>query len=63
MGGFAFLTPTLFYWGLAAATIPIVIHLLFRRRFRRVEWAPMKYLKLTIQNRSPGGPSICRDNG
>jgi hypothetical protein len=29
--------------------IPIIIHLLNRRRFRRVEWAPMRYLKLTIQ--------------
>ena len=29
--------------------IPLIIHLLNRRRFRRVEWAPMHYLKLTIQ--------------
>lgn len=36
-------------WGMALAAIPIVIHLLFRRRFRRVEWAPMHYLKLSIQ--------------
>lgn len=36
-------------WGLALGSIPIIIHLLFRRRYRRIEWAPMKYLKLTIQ--------------
>lgn len=40
-------TPLL--WGMALASIPIIIHLLFRRRFRRVEWAPMHYLKLSIQ--------------
>jgi hypothetical protein len=36
-------------WGLGLASIPLIIHLLFRRSFRRVEWAPMRYLKLTIQ--------------
>ena len=36
-------------WGLALAAIPIIIHLLFRRRFRRIDWAPMHYLKLSIQ--------------
>ncbi|MEZ6145625.1 MAG: BatA domain-containing protein [Planctomycetaceae bacterium] len=28
---------------------PIIIHLLNRRRFLRVNWAPMKYLKLTLK--------------
>ncbi len=36
-------------WGLALASIPLIIHLLFRRKFRRVDWAPMHYLKLSIQ--------------
>lgn len=36
-------------WGLALASIPIIIHLLYRRKYRRVEWAPMHYLKLSIQ--------------
>ena len=36
-------------WALGLASIPLIIHLLFRRKFRRVEWAPMRYLKLTIQ--------------
>jgi Aerotolerance regulator N-terminal len=43
-----FLAPLLI-WGTLFGAIPIIIHLLNRRRFRRVEWAPMHYLKLTIQ--------------
>jgi hypothetical protein len=39
----------LLIWGTLLGAIPIIIHLLNRRRFRRVEWAPMHYLKLTIQ--------------
>src|SRR6185437_3107384 len=45
---FTFLSPLLI-WGTLLGAIPIIIHLLNRRRFRRVEWAPMRYLKLTIQ--------------
>lgn len=36
-------------WGLVAASIPLLIHLLYRRQYRRVDWAPMRYLKLSIQ--------------
>ncbi len=36
-------------WGLLLASIPLLIHLLFRRQYRRVDWAPMRYLKLSIQ--------------
>src|SRR5690349_6436445 len=43
-----FLSPLL-AWGMLLGAIPLIIHLLNRRRFRRVEWAPMRYLKLTIQ--------------
>jgi hypothetical protein len=43
-----FLYPLLI-WGTLLGSIPLIIHLLNRRRFRRVEWAPMHYLKLTIQ--------------
>jgi hypothetical protein len=43
-----FLSPLLI-WGALLGSIPLIIHLLNRRRFRRVEWAPMHYLKLTIQ--------------
>jgi hypothetical protein len=37
-------------WGLGLASVPIIIHLLNRRRFLLLDWAPMKYLKLTIKN-------------
>ncbi len=40
----ALMTPTMFYAGAAAATIPILIHLLNRRRFRRVRWAAVEFL-------------------
>ena len=45
---FTLLNPLL-VWGALLGVVPIIIHLLNRRRFRRVEWAPMRYLKLTIQ--------------
>src|SRR5579862_9551119 len=48
MSSLVFLNSALL-WGLGLASIPLIIHLLFRRKFRRVDWAPMKYLKLTIQ--------------
>ncbi len=48
MNGLSFLNSPLL-WGLTLAAVPILIHLLFRRRFRRIEWAPMRYLKLSIQ--------------
>lgn len=35
--------------GTVLATAPIIIHLLNRRRFTRVDWAPMEYLKLTLK--------------
>lgn len=46
-----FLNPALL-GGLAAATIPVVIHLLHRRRFRRQRWAAMEWLlQAARQNR------------
>ena len=45
---FSFLSPLLI-WGTLLGAIPIIIHLLNRRRFRQVEWSPMHYLKLTIR--------------
>jgi hypothetical protein len=44
----SFLSPLLM-WGMILASAPIIIHLLNRRRFLRVDWAPMKYLKLTLK--------------
>jgi hypothetical protein len=45
---FNFLNPLL-TWGALLAAIPLIIHILNRRRFRLVQWSPMRYLKLTIQ--------------
>ncbi len=36
-------------WGLLLASVPLIIHLLFRRQYRRIDWAPMRYLKLSMQ--------------
>ncbi len=38
------MTPAMFYAGAAAAAIPILIHLLNRRRFRRIRWAAVEFL-------------------
>ena len=43
----SFLSPGLL-WGLTLLSVPILIHLLNKRKFRIVEWAPMKHLRLTI---------------
>lgn len=40
----AMLTPALFYGGAAAVGAPILIHLLARRRFRKIRWAAMDFL-------------------
>ena len=51
MNSLVFLNSTLL-WGLGLASIPLIIHFLFRRKFRQIDWAPMRYLKLTIQRNS-----------
>lgn len=43
-----FLAPLLL-GGLVFAGAPLIIHLLNRRQFKLVEWAPMEYLKLTLR--------------
>ncbi|MBN1491302.1 MAG: BatA domain-containing protein [Phycisphaerae bacterium] len=40
----AFVTPAALAVGLGAASIPVLIHLLARRRFRRIRWAAMEFL-------------------
>ncbi len=35
--------------GLLLASVPIIIHILNRRRFQVINWSPMKYLKLTLK--------------
>jgi hypothetical protein len=39
-----FVTPAFFVAGLALASIPIIIHILNRRRYRIIEWAAMEFL-------------------
>jgi hypothetical protein len=36
-------------FGLLLASVPIIIHILNRRRFQVIDWPPMKYLKLTLK--------------
>ncbi len=43
-----FLNPLLL-WGLTAAAVPIVIHLLNRRRYRRQRWAAMEWLLAAVK--------------
>ncbi len=40
----AFVTPTLAAVGAGAMAVPILIHLLARRRFKRIRWAAMEFL-------------------
>ena len=43
----SFLNPLLLF-GIAAVAVPIIIHLLNRRKFRKIDWAAMKFVKLSI---------------
>ena len=46
-----FLNPLLLF-ALASLSVPIIIHLLHRRKFQKVVWAAMRFLKLSVeQNR------------
>ncbi len=42
-----FLNPLLLF-GLAAVSVPIIIHLINRRKFRKVIWAAMRFVQLSI---------------
>ena len=46
-----FLSP-LMLWGLLAAVIPVVIHLLHRPRYQREPWAAMRFLRHAIEQQS-----------
>jgi hypothetical protein len=48
---FGFGSP-LMLWGLAAAGVPILIHLLHRRRFQTVQWAAMRFLLAATRKQS-----------
>jgi hypothetical protein len=44
----SFLNPTLLAFS-AAIAVPILIHLLNRRRFRRITWAAMRFLRASVE--------------
>lgn len=44
----SFLAPGML-WGLAAVSLPVILHLLYRSRYRTVPWAAMKFLLRSIQ--------------
>ena len=47
----SFLNPFLLF-GMAAIGIPVIIHLLNKRKFQHVQWAAMRFLKVSVeQNR------------
>lgn len=44
----SFLNPLLLF-GMAAISVPIIIHLLNRRRFKKVIWAAMRFVELSVE--------------
>lgn len=48
---FGFVTPWML-WGATLAGIPIVIHLLYRQRYRETTWAAMRFLTAAIRKQS-----------
>lgn len=46
-----FLNPA-WLWGLGGIAIPVVLHLFFRRRFKVVQWAAMRFLAQAVQKSS-----------
>ena len=35
-------------WGGLAVSIPIIIHFLNRRKFKKVSWAAMKFVRISV---------------
>jgi hypothetical protein len=46
---FAWFANPLILWGLGAASVPIVIHLLNKRKFREIRWAASRFLLAAIR--------------
>ena len=44
----SFLNPALLM-GAFALAIPIIVHLLNRRRFKRIKWAAMRFLEVSLE--------------
>ena len=45
----SFLHPAIAWAGVAAVALPIIIHLLFRRRRVSIEWAAMELLREAVR--------------
>src|SRR6476646_5933590 len=45
----SFLNLPIFWLGAVAVSIPIVIHLLNKRKFDKVVWAAMRFLKISVE--------------
>src|SRR6476646_4787306 len=43
------LNPLLAWLGVLAVSVPIIIHLLNKRKFERVVWAAMRFLKVSVE--------------
>src|SRR3954466_16224779 len=43
------LNPLLAWLGLGAISVPILIHLLNRRKFEKVVWAAMRFLRVSVE--------------
>src|SRR3982751_2138510 len=44
-----FLNPLMFWIGAGAISVPIIIHLLNKRKFERVLWGAMRFLKVSVE--------------
>src|SRR5688500_19438310 len=44
----SFLNPIMLF-GIAAVSVPIIIHLLNRRKFQKVVWAAMRFIKTSVE--------------
>lgn len=51
MSSFGFASPWLL-WGVALAAVPVLIHLLYRRKYRETRWAAMQFLVTAAQKQS-----------
>src|SRR3954469_11112157 len=43
------LNPLMAWLGVLAVSVPIVIHLLNKRKFERVVWAAMRFLRVSVE--------------
>jgi hypothetical protein len=48
---YGFVQP-IFFWGLTALAIPVIVHLVFKRRSRRIDLGTLRFLKAVLQANS-----------